>query len=230
VVLTSANLSGKTEAIRADEVVQTFADRLALIIDDGPSPLGRASTVVQIQGEKWKVIREGLLSTADLKTLAAAMIVFVCTGNTCRSPLAEVLCKKMLANHLQCAMDELPQKGFLVRSAGLAAYLGDRATLEAVETARQLGADLQRHFAQPVTRDLVFQADYLIVMTQGHVQSLLSRFPYDGPKPLLFCPQGAEVPDPIGCDMPAYQECAILLQNHLESWVKKFLADDCSPN
>lgn len=222
-VLTSANPSGAVEATRADEVARTFADRLTLIIDDGPSPLGRASTVVHIQAENWKVIRQGALSAADLNALAACLILFVCTGNTCRSPLAEALCKKMLADQMHCSADELPRQGFLVHSAGLAAFMGDRAAPEAIETARDLGADIQNHVSQPVTRELIFQADYLVAMTQGHVQTLLSRFPNEGPTPLLICPDGADVPDPIGCEMTVYRECAELLQKSLEPWVKKFL-------
>src|SRR5262249_28811221 len=88
-VLTSANPSGNAEATDADQVARTFENKLALIIDDGPSPLGRASTVVRIQGDSWKILREGSLTSADMQALAACMILFVCTGNTCRSPLAE---------------------------------------------------------------------------------------------------------------------------------------------
>jgi len=221
-VLTSANLSGGAEAVRADEVARTFGDRLALIIDDGPSSLGRASTVVHIQNEHWKVVREGIVSAAVLQTLAACMIVFVCTGNTCRSPLAEAMCKKMLAEQLQCTMEELPQNGFLVQSAGTAAFGGAPATSEAIEIARCMGTDLQSHRSQPVTRELVFQADYLLAMTQGHLQALVSRFPADASKARLLCPDGIDVPDPIGYDMPVYLDCAKLLQRHLGPWIKKF--------
>jgi protein-tyrosine phosphatase len=222
-VLTSANLSGKVEAIRADEIARTFGDHLALTIDDGPSPYGRASTVVHIHGENWEVVREGVVSAADLQILAACLIVFVCTGNTCRSPLAEALCKKMLAEQLQCSLDKLPQKGFLVQSAGTAAYAGARATSEAIEIARAFGADLGSHISKPINRELVFQADYLLAMTQGHVESMQRYFPGDASKPQLFCPDGSDVPDPVGCDMPVYLECAKLLQKHLEPLVKKLL-------
>src|SRR5206468_705435 len=162
-------------------------DQLALVIDDGPSRLGQASTVVILEGEKWRVAREGVLSGGDLQILSACWIVFVCTGNTCRSPLAEALCKEMLAERLGCAVAELPERGFVVCSAGLAAFRGDPAASEAMEAARELGADLQNHVSQPVTSHLVFQADYLVTMTQAHLQNLLSRFPFEGLAARVLC-------------------------------------------
>jgi protein-tyrosine phosphatase len=227
-VLTSANPSGETEATDADHVARTFENELALIIDDGPSPLGRASTVVRIQGDSWKILREGSLTLADMQALAACIILFVCTGNTCRSPLGEALCKKMLAERLQCTVDELPGKGFLVQSAGLAAWPGGRAASEAVEMGRELGVDLESHVSQPVTGELLFQADYLVAMTESHVQTLRARFSHEAPVPQLLCSGGADLPDPIGCDLPVYRECAKALEEHLESWVKKFLTGDCA--
>jgi tRNA threonylcarbamoyl adenosine modification protein (Sua5/YciO/YrdC/YwlC family) len=225
-VLTSANPSGTTEATTADEVARTLGDRLALIIDDGPSPLGRPSSVVVVEGENWRVVREGIITVEDLQMLAACWIVFVCTGNTCRSPLAEALCKNMLAERIGCPVAELPRHGFVVCSAGLAATRGDRAAPEAIEAARELGADLQNHVCQPVTRDLVFQADYLVTMTQGHLQNLLSRFPYEGPAPRVLCPDGADVPDPVGCDLTVYRECAFQLQQHLQPWVQQWVSNE----
>jgi protein-tyrosine phosphatase len=228
VLLTSANPSGEAEATDSFRVARTFEDHLALIIDDGPSPLGRASTVVRIQGDSWKVIREGVLHAGDLQALAACLILFVCTGNTCRSPLAEALCKKMLAEKLQCTVPELPGKGFLVQSAGLAAWPGDRATPEAMEMARELGVDIQGHVSRPVTGELAFQSDYLVAMTQTHVQTLRARFSDEAPPPTFLCSDGADLPDPIGCDLTVYRECAQALQKHLEPWVEKFLAGDCA--
>jgi len=225
-VLTSANSSGKVEATTADEVARTFADRLALIIDDGPSPLGKPSTVVVVEGESWKVAREGVVTEADLQWLSACWIVFVCTGNTCRSPLAEALCKSMLAEQLRCTVAELPQRGFVVQSAGLAAIRGDQAAPEAIEAARELGADIQNHVTQPVTRDLVFQADYLVTMTQGHLQILLSHFPYEGVAPRVLCPDGTDVADPVGCDLTVYRECARQLQQHLQPWVHELVSSE----
>lgn len=222
-VLTSANPSGVAEATTAEEVARTLGDRLALIIDDGPSRLGQPSTVVILEGEKWRIAREGVLSGADLQILSACWIVFVCTGNTCRSPLAEALCKKMLAERLGCTVAELPQHGFVVCSAGLAAFKGDPAAPEAIEAARELGADLQNHVSQPVTHDLVFQVDYLVTMTQAHLQGLLSRFPFEGQVARVLCPEGTDVPDPVGCDLTVYRDCARRLQESLQPLVRELV-------
>src|SRR5438445_4065913 len=118
--LSSANRSGEPAATTAEEVRQALGDDVALLIDDGPTRYRQASTVIQVNGNGWSVLREGVLTSADLERQACCLIVFICTGNTCRSPLAEVLCKKLLAERLGCRPEELPQHGFIVVSAGLA--------------------------------------------------------------------------------------------------------------
>src|SRR5207245_9226247 len=126
-VLTSANRSGGTAAVDAGHVLEAVGEGVDLVIDGGPSRYGRASTVVEVNGSTWKILREGVLSEEELERQSACEIVFVCTGNTCRSPLAEALCKKRLAERLGCAPPDLPRHGFAVQSAGLAAMIGDRA-------------------------------------------------------------------------------------------------------
>ena len=103
---------------------------------------------------------------------------------------------------------------------------GDPAAPEAIEAARELGADIQNHVTQPVTGDLVFQADYLVTMTQGHLQILLSRFPYERVAPRVLCPDGTDVADPVGCDLTVYRECARQLQQHLQPWVHELVSSE----
>ena len=116
-----------------------------------------------------------------LQQQAACLVVFVCTGNTCRSPLAEALCKARLAERLGCTAADLPGRGFHVYSAGLAAMTGGPAAEEAVDVARAYGADLTTHASRPLTADLAAQADYLVAMTRG---------PPDGPGRTLSRPGG----------------------------------------
>jgi protein-tyrosine phosphatase len=205
-VLSSANPTGAPPATTAGAVVEALGDEVPVVIDDGPTPLGRSSTVVRVNGDDWSILREGPLSAEELGQQTAILTVFVCTGNTCRSPLAEGLFKKKLADRLGCPVDELPRRGFLVISAGLAAMMGGAAAEEAVETARDYGADLSGHVSRPLTPELAAQADYLVAMTRGHLMALAGGFA--GVRPRLLSPAGEDVSDPIGCERHVYRDCA----------------------
>jgi tRNA threonylcarbamoyl adenosine modification protein (Sua5/YciO/YrdC/YwlC family) len=207
-VLTSANVAGHPPATTGPAVVEALGDDVSVVIDDGPTPHGRSSTVVQVNGSSWSVLREGPFSAADVEQQTACLVVFVCTGNTCRSPIAEALFKKKLADRLGCTVEELPARGFLVISAGLAAMIGGAAADEAVEAACAYGADLSGHVSQPLTPELAAQADYLVAMTHSHLLSLTTGFAGTGLRSRLLSPSGDDVPDPIGCEQQVYRDCA----------------------
>jgi protein-tyrosine phosphatase len=198
----------------AGQILEALGEKVALVIDDGPGRFTLPPTVVRVDGEDWQILREGVLSRAVVERLLPCRIVFVCTGNTCRSPLAEALCKKLLAERLGCAPQELPERGFLVISAGISAMMGGEATPEAVATASELGADLAGHRSQPLTHELLAQADHLIAMTRGHLRALAG---HGGPPARLLARDGADVPDPIGATPEVYRQCAAQVLGHLEA-------------
>jgi protein-tyrosine phosphatase len=225
-VLTSANLSGAHAALTAEEVVSVLGKEVALVIDDGPCRYGRPSTVVRIEGESWRVLREGVMTTADLRLLAARVILFVCTGNTCRSPMAEVLCKQLLAERMGCRIEELPAHGFVVHSAGLSAMMGAGAAEEAVESARKYGADLSAHQSQRLSARMLAQADHVIVMTRAHRSILTDLYPGRCTAPELLSRNGEDLPDPIGESQEVYDQCAHIIRSHLDLWLSDFVKDE----
>jgi protein-tyrosine phosphatase len=152
----------------------------------------------------------------ELQEPPVCRVLFICTGNTCRSPLAEALCKKKLADRLGCSLEELPQRGFQVISAGLAAMMGEPAAPEAVAVAASYEADLNPHRSQPVTSDLVAQTDYHVVMTRGHFLTLLDRYSVQGAQPRLLATGGEDIADPIGCDLEIYRDCASKIWHDLD--------------
>ena len=122
-------------------------------------------------------------------------LLFVCTGNICRSPMAEAMWR-----HLTRGRPE-----FAALSAGVSAAPGQRASAHALDVLREHGIDAMAHRSQPVTPSLVREADVIVAMTSSHAEALAYLFPDSTPKVFLlreFDPSADEhdldVPDPIG--------------------------------
>jgi protein-tyrosine phosphatase len=209
-------------ATTLDAALAAVGDAAAVAVDGGPIETARPTTVVEVRGGSWAVRREGAVPAGDVARLAARLVLFVCTGNTCRSPLAEALCKKRLADRLGCAIDDLPARGFVISSAGLAAVRGEPAAAEAVAVAAEVGADLSGHASRPVTPDLLAGADDVIGMTAGHLLGLAGFAGRDvGARVRLLC--GEDLADPIGGDRTVYQACAGTIWQHLQGLVDELV-------
>ena len=117
------------------------------------------------------------------------MILFVCTGNTCRSPMAAAMARKM---------------GLQAESAGLSAFPGMPATPQALRAVQRHGGDLAGHRARMVDAEMVKRADLICPMTRSHALCLLERFPGCAGKIILPDP---EIPDPYGGDDRVYESC-----------------------
>jgi protein-tyrosine phosphatase len=208
IVLTSANRSGGADAVTAEEVVQAIGDEVAMVLDDGPCRYGQPSSVVRIKKNQFEILREGVVGEGTLRRLASVMVLFVCTGNTCRSPMAELLMRARLAQSLKCSLDELEARGVVVVSAGIAAAPGCPPSSEAVEIMREYGLDLTRHEAQPLTEQLVRHADLILTMTHSHMQSIVERWPTAADRTCVLLPEKVDVADPIGQTVGAYRQCA----------------------
>lgn len=208
-----------------------LADRSAresgadVIIEDGSQVQGGTPTQVEVTGASWRLSQAGSISETMLRQQSTCLIVFVCTGNTCRSPLAEALCKQRLSQRLGCRVEELPERGFSVLSAGLAAMPGGRAADEAQVVATSYGGDLAEHRSRLLTPDLAAQADYLVVMTRGHIQALINHYPRLGSRPQLLSALGDDIADPIGQSQDVYKVCGRQIWEALEPLIAELVPD-----
>jgi protein-tyrosine-phosphatase len=124
-------------------------------------------------------------------------VLFVCTGNICRSPFAEAVARRA---------------GLDVESAGLSAYEGAGPTDDALAVARELGYDLSSHRARPLTKEMLERADLVVGMTAAHVSAL------GGSARLLG---EADLDDPIGRGPDAYRRAYA----QIEQDVRKLLEE-----
>ncbi len=219
IALTSANRSGKPAAITAKQALESLGDRVDLILDDGQSRYGQPSTVVRATGNEFSCLREGVVGRSALDRLSSMMVLLVCTGNTCRSPMAEVLMRQLVAKKLGHSESELEQHGMIVISAGIAAVQGSGPSHEAVMVMKEKGLDLKKHESQPLTEKLVRHADVILTMTEGHRHAILRRWPESSTRTHTLRPDGKDIQDPIGGSANVYRECAEEVQTALRQRV-----------
>src|SRR5208282_5240503 len=188
VVLGPVGLADRPPAITADPLRGLAG--LDMVIDSGPTQCGQLCTRVRIDDQRWTIEREGVIDARTLTQMSGLIILFICTGNTCRSPMAEAICKLMLARRLDCPAEQIEERGYVVQSAGVAAATGSPAAAHAIDVLRAMGGSLESHRSRRVTLDLVHQADCIFAMTADHLEALLDAVPEVQSHSFLLDPGG----------------------------------------
>lgn len=192
-----------------------LGEAVAVLVTDGPARPGPL-TLVRPNETRWTVERQGIVTEETIRQSLARKIVFVCTGNTCRSPMAEGLFKHRLAQRLGCAVTELAARGYAVSSAGVSAFNNDPATYESIDALRDFGVDLSVHRSSPASAELFARADDIIVMTRSHLLTLVSKYPVLSGAIRLLCGPDGDLDDPIGGGPDVYRKCAATIHHHVD--------------
>ncbi len=222
IVAPSANLTARQPAIKAQEVLDQFDGKIDMLLDGNPCKYKKASTVVKMGKEGLRILRQGVVSKDELQRLSTINILFVCTGNICRSPIAKGLFQKYLAEKLDSKVDHLEEMGYKISSAGTAAAPGLRASSESIEFCAAKGVDITAHRSKFLTRDLIQDCDYIFVMCRMHKQYVVSLMP-EAARQTLLLDEGREIPDPIGGGKDVYERSGILIEEAVKRRVTELI-------
>lgn len=172
--LPSANISGEKEAVSADEVEAKFDGNIDLIVDGGAPVYFKPSTVIDLTFHPFKVLREGAVSIREIVDVyIKKRIVFVCTGNTCRSVMAEYLLKKYLPdiNPYLVQRYEIVSRGISPPENAPAAS----TVMEILKEKENIG--VANHRATRLSRHLVLSSDLIFTMEDRQKEFIIKDEP-----------------------------------------------------
>lgn len=210
VVAPSANISSRPPAVNAEEVIEQLDGQIDLLLDTGLCRYQRSSTVVKISNNRLEILRPGVYTAQKLQEASKVKFLFVCTGNTCRSPMAEAMFSKYLAEKLDSKVDNLDKMGYKVLSAGTMGLVGVAASQEAVMACAAKGFDIKKHKSAALSQKLIEESDYIFVMSSSHRKQIVEVNPEAADKCFLLADK--DVPDPIGQSQKVYDDCASVIE------------------
>jgi tRNA threonylcarbamoyl adenosine modification protein (Sua5/YciO/YrdC/YwlC family) len=224
VCLPSANLSGAPEATTAGEVEAAFDSNIDMIIDSGPCKYGKSSTVIDLTFYPFKILRQGAVTEQQIiETFTRKRILFVCTGNTCRSPMAQ-----FLAQIYMNKLSPYASQRYEVISRGISAYPGGSASSGVLQVIREKESiDVKGFASQRLNHDALLSSDLIFTMEDEQYEHILKVEPtVEGRlfhlKKFLPPELEGDIEDPIGQGVDAYRKLYEVMSkaiNELIHWL-----------
>ncbi len=199
----------------------------SIVVDDGQTQYEDPATVIQIDENECRLVQKGAYQQDALVRSAQFLILIVCTGNTCRSPMAEALMRSKFEKRFG-GEKEAARKVY-VASAGLNAFPGGPASIEAQATMAARGLSLVEHQSRSVTTHALNTADLILTMTRSHRNGILEQMPEIAGKVKLVSGSSSDVSDPFGGPQAVYAACADQIEAYLDQWLDQ-LGDSLFPN
>jgi tRNA threonylcarbamoyl adenosine modification protein (Sua5/YciO/YrdC/YwlC family) len=215
IVCPSANLSGKSAPRTAKEALQDLEGLVELAVDTGQTRLGKESTVVDASALPVEVLREGVIQKKEIEDIAHTKIVlFICTGNSCRSVMAKALLEKKLKDSGRDNVEVL--------SAGIMMLAGLGATEATKELLRREGMDVSGHHSQKVSETMIKKSDIILVMEKMHEKEILEMVPQAKNRVFLLKEfakindSDLNISDPISKPIDVYAQAFAVIKESIE--------------
>lgn len=200
----SANLSGKPAPKNFQEAIKDLQGLVDFAIDAGDTKIGIESSVADFSVEPWRLLREGAIKKEGIEAaIAKKAVLFVCTGNSCRSVMAKGYLEKKLKDKGRLDIEVL--------SGGVAAPAGMPATLETREVLKKEAVDVSGHRARGITRAMINKSDIILAMEKAQEDRILQIAP-EAKRRLFLLKEFAkingnnlDIADPIGRPMDFYE-------------------------
>jgi len=211
----SANISGEEAPREISAAIKELDGLVDLAIDAGSANLGIESTVVDLTVKPLRILRSGAIKKEEIDAVVAKKaVLFVCTGNSCRSVMAQGLLKKILK--------EKNRDDVEVLSAGVLAIEGTGVTPQTRELLAQEGINVSAHRAQRLTRQMVDASDFILVMSRGQEEAVMALAPEAKNRLFLLkefakiSDENMDIDDPIGRGHDFYSRTLYVIRQAVE--------------